>query len=128
MISLFFRRTRTRKLEMDLESVKRLCILAQVHLSRVSSKGKGDSLMRSLLLVSLIFSCVSFAQEVTAGVYGTVFDASSSGVPRATIVLRNLEITRMMQAHTDEAGNFVLALVPIGRYDVVAEASGFRGR
>jgi hypothetical protein len=81
--------------------------------------------LHSLVLGVLILSCASFAQEVTAGVYGTVFDASSSAVPRATITLRNLETARTVQTRSDDAGNFVLTLVPIGAYDVTAEAAGF---
>src|SRR5438094_9733388 len=89
---------------------------------------KGDFRMRyyALLLGILIFSCASFAQEVTAGVYGTVLDTSASAVPRATITLRNLETGRTMQTHSDDSGNFVLTLVPIGSYDVTAESAGFR--
>src|SRR2546430_17294227 len=31
-----------------------------------------------------------------------------------------------MQTHSDDSGNFVLPLVPIGSYDVTAESAGFR--
>lgn len=68
----------------------------------------------------------AYAQEVTAGVYGSVTDASGSLVPGATITLRNLETARTQQVKTDESGNFVLTLLPIGTYDVSAEASGFK--
>src|SRR6267143_4992596 len=81
---------------------------------------------QTILLGTLIYSCACFAQEVTAGVYGTVFDSSASAVPRATITLRNLETGRTTQTHSDDSGNFVLTLVPIGSYDVTAEAAGFR--
>src|SRR5438552_306315 len=80
----------------------------------------------ALLLGAIIFSCVSSAQEVTAGVYGTVMDSSASAVPRASITLRNLETGRTLQTHSDDSGNFVLTLVPIGSYDVTAESAGFR--
>src|SRR5436190_23199809 len=82
--------------------------------------------LRALLLGTLIYSCACFAQEVTAGVYGTVMDASASAVPRASIVVRNLETGRTSQTHSDEAGNFVMTLLPIGSYDVTAESAGFR--
>src|SRR5262245_1790564 len=104
-----------------------LCILAQRTFPRLCN-GKGDEVMRLHLLVSgvLIVSCVSFAQEVTAGVYGTVFDASASAVPRATITLRNLETARTIQTRSDDSGAFVVTLVPIGAYDVIVEAAGFQ--
>src|SRR6185369_13162354 len=80
----------------------------------------------ALLLGTLIFSCATFAQEVTAGIYGTVLDSSASAVPRASITLRNIETGRSLQTHSDDSGNYVVTLVPVGSYDVTAEAAGFR--
>src|SRR5262245_5632080 len=80
----------------------------------------------AVLLGTLILGCASYAQEVTAGVYGTVLDASASAVPRATITVRSLETGRTMQTHSDDSGNFVLTLMPVGSYEVTAEAQGFR--
>src|SRR5712692_8688386 len=80
----------------------------------------------ALLLATIIFTGASFAQEVTAGVYGTVLDSSASAVPRASITLRELATARTLQTHSDDSGNFVLTLVPIGSYDVTAESAGFR--
>src|SRR5438128_10609347 len=79
---------------------------------RISFSRKGDYCMRyyAVLLGTLIFSCATFAQEVTAGVYGTVLDSSASAVPRASITLRNLETGRTLQTHSDDSGNFVLTL------------------
>ena len=50
----------------------------------------------ALLLGTLMFSCATFAQEVTAGIYGTVLDSSASAVPRASITLRNIETGRRL--------------------------------
>ncbi|MBI3694664.1 MAG: TonB-dependent receptor, partial [Acidobacteria bacterium] len=58
--------------------------------------------------------------------YGTVQDASGAVIPSAAIVLRNVETGRNYQTKTDEAGNFTVTLVPIGNYEVSAEAPGFK--
>jgi hypothetical protein len=66
------------------------------------------------------------AQEVTAGVYGIVQDASGAVVPSATIRLRNIETGRSYQTAADGAGQFTVSLLPIGTYEITAEASGFK--
>lgn len=66
------------------------------------------------------------AQEVTAGVFGTVQDSSGAVIPAAQIRLRNTETQRTWQTTSDEAGNFVVRLLPIGNYEISAEASGFK--
>jgi hypothetical protein len=66
------------------------------------------------------------AQEVTAGVYGTVQDQSGAVVPSAAIRLRNVGTGRAHQAVSDESGNFSVTLLPIGVYEVSAEAKGFK--
>jgi hypothetical protein len=66
------------------------------------------------------------AQEVTAGVFGVVQDATGAVVPGAIIRLNNTGTGRSWQTTSDESGNFSVTLLPIGNYEVSAEASGFR--
>src|SRR5262245_10400190 len=83
-------------------------------------------MLRCLLALALLLTVPLGAQEVTAGVYGTVQDASSAVIPHATVRLRNLGTGRTHQALTDESGSFSLTLIPIGDYEVAAEAQGFK--
>lgn len=81
------------------------------------------------LLLALLWALPvseALAQEVTAGVYGTVQDASSAVIPNATVRLKNVLTGRAHQTTTDEAGNFSITLLPIGTYEVSAEAQGFK--
>ncbi|MBI3278568.1 MAG: carboxypeptidase regulatory-like domain-containing protein, partial [Acidobacteria bacterium] len=85
--------------------------------------------IRLLLAAAILF--VTFAvpghtQEVTAGVYGSVVDNSNAVIPNATIRLRNVATGRSWQTASDGAGNFSVTLLPIGTYEVSAEASGFK--
>src|SRR5262245_50453699 len=66
------------------------------------------------------------AQEVTAGVFGIVEDSSGAVIPNAPIRLRNTATQRVWQTHSDESGNFSATLLPIGRYEITAEAPGFK--
>lgn len=66
------------------------------------------------------------AQEVTAGIFGVVTDSSGAVLPSAQIHLLNTETQRAWQTVSDESGNFQVTLLPIGNYEVTAEAQGFK--
>src|SRR5205809_482434 len=79
-----------------------------------------------LLFVLVVMPSTLDAQEVTAGIFGIVQDSSSSVIPAAQIRLKNLDTGRVWQTTSDESGNFSVTLLPIGTYEVSAEAQGFK--
>src|SRR5687768_4706068 len=66
------------------------------------------------------------AQEVTAGIYGAVSDISGAVIPGAAISVRNVDTSRVYDTLADESGKFTVTLLPIGNYEVTAEAQGFK--
>ncbi|MBL8174915.1 MAG: carboxypeptidase regulatory-like domain-containing protein [Bryobacterales bacterium] len=78
------------------------------------------------LCLALACSALGYSQEVTAGIYGVVQDATTAIVPGATVRARNLGTGLSRQTITDESGNYSFVLIPIGTYEVTAEASGFK--
>ena len=86
----------------------------------------GSATVAGLLLIGFFVSFSLNAQEVTAGIYGTVLDSTSSAVPSAAITLHNVDTGRDYQAASDDSGNFALTLIPIGNYEVYGVASGFK--
>jgi Carboxypeptidase regulatory-like domain len=79
------------------------------------------------ILSILVFAIApAGAQEVTAGVYGSVTDASGAVIPGAAISVRNVDTSRVYDTLADESGKFILTLLPIGNYEVTAEAAGFK--
>jgi hypothetical protein len=66
------------------------------------------------------------AQEVTAGIYGAVSDISGAVIPGAAISVRNVDTGRVYDTLADDSGKFTLTLLPIGNYEVSAEAPGFK--
>jgi hypothetical protein len=83
------------------------------------------NLCRAVLCGFALLTSLS-AQEVTAGVFGVVQDSSGAVIPNAQIRLRNTGTQRTWQTQSDESGNFSVTLLPIGSYEVVAEAQGFK--
>ena len=61
----------------------------------------------------------------TGTITGTVKDASGAIMPGATITAKHVETGLTRTAQTDSSGNYTIPSVPIGAYEVTAEASGF---
>lgn len=83
-------------------------------------------LNRKLILLAALAIGSLNAQEITAGIYGTVQDASAAIIPGAAVVLHNVETGRDYQTVSDAQGNFSLTFIPIGNYTVSAQATGFK--
>ena len=79
----------------------------------------------AVVLLLLYFAGTGRGQ-VTASVSGTVEDASGGAVPGATVTVANLETGAARTATTSAAGTYRVLSLPVGRYDVRAEAAGFK--
>ena len=73
----------------------------------------------------LLLGPATWAQDATGKVAGNITDATGAGVPGAKIVVTNLETNIQKQAVTDDQGFYQVLLLPIGHYEVSAEAQGF---
>src|SRR5215472_6764427 len=66
------------------------------------------------------------AQE-NASLWGSVKDPSGAGIAGATVKIRNLETGAECDLLTDEDGRFSAPSLVVGRYEVAASKTGFRG-
>ncbi len=86
--------------------------------------------MKRLLLaccVTVMFlASVAFAQSITATVTGTVKDQTGAVLPGVEVSATNKSTALKRSVATNERGEYVLPLLPIGEYDVAAELPGFR--
>ena len=87
--------------------------------------GKGRNLSFALLLTAfLTFSVLHvLAQEAT--IVGTVTDASGAVVP-GTVVIHEFHTGTTRSLTTNSDGQYAAPRLSIGRYDVRAEAKGFK--
>jgi len=75
-------------------------------------------------LLLLLGTC-GIAQEITATILGSVTDASGAVVSGATIIVVNTDKAMVLRRlTTSRSGEYVVPLLPIGHYDVSAEAHG----
>ncbi|MBI1749894.1 MAG: TonB-dependent receptor [Acidobacteria bacterium] len=78
------------------------------------------------LVCLLALSLTGMAQTVTQGsIEGTLLDQSGAAVPAATVAISNRATGVTFNTTSDESGLFRFPVLPIGKYDLKIEKSGF---
>jgi len=83
-------------------------------------------LVISRLLLVALTSAVPLQAQSTATLKGTVTDQSDAVVPKAKVTVRNEGTGVQQETQTDEAGEYLVAGLPVGPYRVEASAPGFQ--
>ena len=78
-----------------------------------------------LLAVSLTVASAALAQD-TASITGTVTDQTGAAIPGANVTVVSPDHGISRSAKTNGSGDYLFAVLPIGRYDVQVEAAGFK--
>jgi hypothetical protein len=81
------------------------------------------------LIIALIVSVMAlpiFAQLPSGTILGVVKDASGSLVAGATVTVRNIDTGQVRTVTTDRDGAYRVSALPVGRYEVRAEQTGFK--
>src|SRR5215472_13268529 len=80
-----------------------------------------------LALFLLVLGVVPLlAQEVSAGITGTVTDASGAAVVGASVKTKDLDRGTEFNTVTNQDGIYAFPRVPNGRYSLTVEAKGFK--
>jgi hypothetical protein len=74
----------------------------------------------------LVFPSLSYAQRTTATIRGTVRDSTQAVLPGVTVTATNEDTGLVRTALTNASGVYSASELPIGRYKLDAELSGFR--
>ena len=84
--------------------------------------------MRQFSVVVCVFlmAAAAFAQSDRGTVTGTVADQTSAVIPGARIVATNTETSARFETRSTETGNYTLAQLPAGVYQVAVELPGFK--
>ena len=82
----------------------------------------------ALLLCTAIFvlAGIANAQTFRGLILGTVTDASGAAVPGATVTVKNDDTGLTRTVSTVDDGSYEVPELPIGKYTVTAEKSGFK--
>src|SRR5581483_4789324 len=79
-----------------------------------------------LLLVALATAISIQAQEVTAAINGAVIDSSGAAIPGAKVTATDVERGTRFSTTSGPSGTYSLPRLPVGRYDVQVENTGFK--
>jgi hypothetical protein len=80
----------------------------------------------ALIVFMACTATVTASAQSVGTISGTVLDDSGAAVPGAVVTARNQGTGAVREVVSDEAGRYVLALLPIGTYTVSTSMTGFR--
>src|SRR5215510_13655822 len=84
--------------------------------------------IRCLWVVVCLFALTmtAFAQSDRGTITGTVSDATGAVIPGVAIEAKNVQTGATYQAGSSETGNYTLAQLPAGTYELAATLPGFK--
>ena len=84
--------------------------------------------LSGLLIAGLmLFPLRALGQETTGSVSGLVQDATGAAIPKATVVLTNLQNKSQRKALSSDSGNFAMASIQSGlQYQITVTTPGFK--
>ena len=77
-------------------------------------------------LLLLLFGTGLHGQQTTADILGTVTDSSGAVLPGVKITVHNLDTGADYTGVSDRVGEYLVTLLPVGRYSVTAVGQGFK--
>jgi hypothetical protein len=80
----------------------------------------------AMFCVLAIVSLAAMCQENTANVYGTVTDPSGAAIPGAKVSITSELTGRVMSTTSNGQGQFTFNFLPVGRYTIAVEQTGFQ--
>jgi Carboxypeptidase regulatory-like domain len=83
-------------------------------------------LSRTVFIVGLLVELPSLVTAQEATIVGTVTDPSGAVVPKVAILVTNVETGAVRTLATNDAGQYVVPALLIGKYNLKAQASGFK--
>ncbi|MEO8027723.1 MAG: carboxypeptidase-like regulatory domain-containing protein, partial [Bryobacteraceae bacterium] len=86
-------------------------------------------MQRSVSLYSLALLMAGIASAQTAGrISGQIMDQTLASIPGAKVVAENTGTGARREIVTDQQGRYVFADLPIGKYKVMVDATGFQSQ
>ena len=80
----------------------------------------------SVLALLVLSASAAFGQTALATVTGTVRDSTGAVVANAPVSLKNLETGQVRTGASSSTGNYTVAQLPIGDYDLTITVPGFK--
>src|SRR5580704_3578236 len=81
---------------------------------------------RVALALMFLFASSAFSQTVTGTITGTVVDATGAAAPNVSITATHVATNLRHRTLTTDSGVYTLNFLPVGDYNISAEAAGFK--
>lgn len=78
-----------------------------------------------LILCAFVLSALAQSESGSSAIEGTIRDANANAVPGAIITVRSLDTGYTRTLTTNERGQFVASVMPVGTYVIEVKANGF---
>src|ERR1700730_12567473 len=85
-----------------------------------------DMRARSVSICLLLLSVAAFAQSDRGTITGTIADPAGPVVASASIEAKNIETGAVFLAASSDTGNYTLAQLPVGTYEISVAVAGFK--
>src|SRR5436309_7828532 len=85
---------------------------------------RGGNFMRTAVL--FLFACAAFAQTDRGTITGTITDPTGAVIANAPIEARNVETAQVYPVVSTATGNFTVAQLPPGQYELDVTVAGFK--
>jgi hypothetical protein len=83
-------------------------------------------LLAALLVLGVALPAAAQSQAINGSIEGTVKDSSGAALPGVTVTVTNTETGAQRVVVSGAEGEYRAPLLPLGKYDVVAELQGFK--
>ncbi len=83
-------------------------------------------LLLAVLCVLALVLCPAVHGQATGSFSGNVLDKSGAGIPGAAVMATSQGTGQVRGGKTDNAGHFLIPLLPVGTYTVRVDATGFQ--
>ena len=78
-----------------------------------------------LSVFALLFTMIALGQNDRGVITGVVTDPANASIPAAAVVARNMDTGALYEAATTVTGNYTVAQLPAGVYELTITAAGF---
>src|SRR6266581_4327752 len=90
---------------------------------RVRSFGR---FVTAFVVLIALPTCLVFAQTSAATILGVVKDTTGALIPRVSITIKHTETGQMRTAISSETGDYIVALLPVGEYELTTTMPNFK--
>src|ERR1035438_596623 len=80
----------------------------------------------SKTICCMLFTLAAFAQSDRGTITGSVTDPAAAVVPGARVIAKNVDNGAIFDTTTTATGNFTLPSLPVGKYTLTVETTGFK--